>query len=48
MFAESHQRPLACENEQALNVDLKGRMNFSGWVMYVPRTLVEFEMQICF
>ena len=23
----------ACENEQALTVDLKGRMNFSGWVM---------------
>jgi beta-glucosidase len=38
----------ACENEQALNVDLKGRMNFSGWVMYVSRTLVEFEMQVCF
>lgn len=23
----------ACENEQVLTVDLKGRMNFSGWVM---------------
>eukprot|EP01050_Picozoa_sp_SAG11_P010219 SAG11_NODE_1011_length_6195_cov_4.901247_5_plen_325_part_00 len=23
----------ACENEQVLTIDLKGRMNFSGWVM---------------